>query len=135
MAPIEGGCLCGRVRYRADVEPIFVGVCHCTDCQKFSGSTFATVVAVPASAVTVTGTLKTFTKLGGSGKPIHRCFCPDCGSSVLDRADALPNVVMIGTGTLDDPSWVRPQSQIFCASAQSWVRLGGDIKGFAKLPA
>jgi hypothetical protein len=135
MAPIKGGCLCGRVRYSADAEPIFAGVCHCTDCQKFSGSPFATVVAVPASAVTVTGTLKSFTKPGGSGKPIHRRFCPDCGSSVLDQADALPGVVMIGAGTLDDPSWVKPQTQIFCDSAQSWVRLGGDIKRFAKLPA
>jgi hypothetical protein len=45
MAHIEGGCLCGRVRYSAEAEPTFAGVCHCTDCQKFSGSAFATVLA------------------------------------------------------------------------------------------
>jgi Glutathione-dependent formaldehyde-activating enzyme len=53
MAHIEGGCLCGRVRYGADADPAFVGVCHCNDCQKFTGSAFATVVAVPAAALKI----------------------------------------------------------------------------------
>jgi len=89
MAHIEGGCLCGRVRYSADEEPAFVSVCHCADCQKFSGSAFATVVGVPGPALHVSGTLKTFTKTGGSGKLIHRRFCPECGSGIVEEADAL----------------------------------------------
>lgn len=135
MAHIEGGCLCGRVRYSADAEPAFVSVCHCTDCQKFSGSAFATVVGVPASALRVTGTLKTFTKVGDSGKPIHRCFCPECGCGVTEKADALPAVVMICVGTLDDRRWVKPVSQIYCDSAQPWVKLGRELRRFAKTPA
>jgi hypothetical protein len=134
MARIEGGCLCGRVRYSAAAEPAFVGLCHCTDCQKFSGSAFATVVAVPAAALEVTGTLKTFTKPGDSGKPMHRRFCPDCGSGVVEAADALPGVVMISAGTLDDRSWVTPASAIYCDSAQPWVELGGQMHRFPKTP-
>ena len=134
MPRITGGCLCGRVRFSADAEPAFVGVCHCTDCQKFSGSAFATVMALPAPALSVNGMLKTFTKAGDSGKPIHRSFCPECGSGVVDKADALPGMVMLYVGTLDDPSWVKPASQIYCASAQSWVQLGGDMQRFAKMP-
>jgi len=45
---IEGGCLCGKVRYSADTEPAFVGVCHCTNCQKATGTAFNVVVALPA---------------------------------------------------------------------------------------
>ena len=134
MSHIEGRCLCGRVHYVADAEPAFIGVCHCTDCQKFSGSAFATVVAVSAAALTVTGTLKTFTKPGDSGKPVHRRFCPDCGSSLMDEAEALPGIVMIYAGTLDDRSWLQPRSQIYCDSAQPWVHLGGEMKRFAKAP-
>jgi hypothetical protein len=130
MAGIEGGCLCGRVRYSADAEPTFVGVCHCTDCQKFTGSAFATVVGVPATALK----LKTFTKLGDSGKAIHRRFCPECGSGIVDEADALPGMTIISVGTLDDPSWVKPHSQIYCDSAQSWVQLGEEMKSYAKMP-
>jgi hypothetical protein len=44
---IEGGCLCGKVRYSADGEPTFVGVCHCKNCQKGTGSAFSVVVALP----------------------------------------------------------------------------------------
>ncbi len=135
MAQIQGGCLCGRVRYRADAEPRFVGVCHCTDCQRFTGTAFATVIAVPSSALELTGTLKSFTKRGDSGKSIHRRFCPECGSGIMDEADALPGIVMVNAGTLDDRSWVKPQSEIYCDSAQPWVQLGGELKRFGKTPA
>ncbi|HVS77119.1 MAG TPA: GFA family protein [Steroidobacteraceae bacterium] len=135
MASIKGSCLCGNVRYSADAEPAFVGVCHCADCQRFTGSAFSTVIAVPAAALRVTGVLKTFSKQGDSGKLIHRRFCPECGSGIVDEAQALPGMVMLNAGTLDDRSWVKPQSEIYCDSAQPWVRLGGELKRFAKLPA
>ena len=80
------------------------------------------------------GTLKTFTKAGGSGKSIHRRFCPECGSGILDEADALPGIAMVNAGSLDDRSWVKPQSEVYCDSAQPWVRLGGQLKRFAKIP-
>jgi hypothetical protein len=134
MAHIEGGCLCGKVRYTADTEPKFIGVCHCADCQHFTGSAFSTVIAFPAPALKVTGKLKTFTKAGDTGKPMHRRFCPECGAGIVDEADALPGVAMINVGTLDDHSWVKPQSEVYCASAQSWVSLGGGLKRFAKMP-
>jgi len=82
----------------------------------------------------VAGTLKTFTKAGGSGKSIHRRFCPECGSGILDEADALPGIAMVNAGSLDDRSWVKPQSEVYCDSAQPWVRLGGQLKRFAKIP-
>jgi hypothetical protein len=46
---LEGGCLCGKVRYSAEAEPAFVGVCHCKNCQKGTGTAFAIVVALPSS--------------------------------------------------------------------------------------
>jgi hypothetical protein len=135
MMHIEGGCLCGKVRYSADTEPIFIGVCHCADCQRFTGSAFATVVAIRASVLKMTGMLKTFTKSGDTGKSIHRRFCPECGSGIVDEADAMPGAAMINVGTLDDRSWVKPQSEVYCDSAQPWVRLGGELQRFGKMPA
>src|SRR5262249_31726953 len=123
---IEGGCLCGKVRYSADVEPTFVGVCHCKNCQKGTGSAFSVVVALPTPALTLQGTLQTFTGRGDSGKATYRRFCPACGSALIDEAEIMPNITMIMAGTLDDASWVEPASEIFCDSAQSWVHLGGD---------
>ena len=131
---IEGGCLCGKVRYSADAEPAFVGVCHCKNCQKGLGAAFATVVALPKPAVNVQGSLKTFTDRGDTGKAMYRRFCPECGSSVMDEAELMPDVLMILTGTLDDPSWVKPAMQIYCDSAQPWVELGGNMQRFGKMP-
>ncbi|HJU18150.1 MAG TPA: GFA family protein [Stellaceae bacterium] len=71
---------------------------------------------------------------GDSGKVLHRAFCPQCGSSLFDEAEAMPNVAMIQAGTLDDPSWVKPTMEIFCDSAQPWVQLGGDRKRFPRMP-
>ena len=135
MPEIEGGCLCGAVRYAASGEPAFVGVCHCRDRQKFSGSAFAVVVGVRKAALSVQGTLRTFTKQGESGKPIHRRFSPTCGSAIADEAEALPDIVMLGAGTLDDPSGLKPAMQIYCDSAQPWVQLGGEMRRFARMPA
>ena len=132
---LEGSCLCGSVHYSADAEPVFVGVCHCNDCQRFTGSAFSTVVAVPSAGLKVTGVLKTFSKLGDSGKLIHRRFCPECGSGIVDDADVLPGISMLNAGTLDDRSWLAPQSEVYCDSAQPWVHLGGGLKRFGKMPS
>ena len=131
---IEGGCLCGKVRYSAKADPAFVGVCHCKNCQRFSGTAFASVVGLPKPALKLQGELKTFTDRGDSGKAMLRRFCPECGSSVVDEAEAMPNMVMVLIGTLDDASWVKPTMEIYLDSAQPWVSLGGERQRFAKMP-
>jgi hypothetical protein len=135
MTQITGGCLCGKVRYSADVEPAFVGVCHCRTCQKASGSAFGIVVGIPKTALSVQGELTTYQDKGDSGKAIYRQFCPVCGSTVTGEAEIMPGIVMMQVGTLDDPSWVKPAMEIYCDSAQPWVQLGGEMKRFAKMPA
>ena len=135
MPQIAGGCLCGKIRYSADAEPVFTAVCHCHNCQKESGSAFAIVIGIPEAALSVQGDLKTYRDKGDSGKAMLRRFCPNCGSTVMDEAEAMPGVVMVQVGTLDDPSWVKPASQIYCDSAQPWVQLTGEMRRFAKMPS
>jgi glutathione-dependent formaldehyde-activating enzyme len=79
MPTITGGCLCGKIRYSADAEPAFVGLCHCHDCQKFTGSAFAAVIGLPKSAVTVTGALKGFTSEATAASRSSGCSAPDAG--------------------------------------------------------
>jgi len=87
---IKGGCLCGAVRYTTEADPTSATVCHCRDCQKFTGSAFAALVRVPKEALTIEGTLRTFSSLGGSGNPILRHFCPECGSSIAEEPRTRP---------------------------------------------
>ena len=129
-----GGCACGAIRYACDGEPVYMGKCHCRDCQRATGSAFEAVVAVPEAAVTMQGTPKVYVSKGDTGNDIRRSFCPDCGGTLMSSADIMPNVVMLTTGTLDDSSQFKPSMQIYCDSAQPWVDLQGDIKRFPKMP-
>ena len=112
-----GGCLCGQVRYTIAADPLFTGICHCTNCQKQSGAAFSVNVGVQAAALAVNGTLKTYVDHGDSGREVLRHFCPNCGSPIISDAAAYPGIRIIKAGTLDTPSAVTPQRQIFCARA------------------
>src|SRR5262245_42659401 len=116
MQQIAGGCLCGKVRYKAEADPVFTGVCNCKHCQEQAGTTFSIVVAIPTSAFSSTGQMKTFEDTGDSGKPVHRNFCPDCGSPITSVVDIMPGLTIIKAGTLDDSSWLKPAMEIYCDS-------------------
>jgi len=49
--PMSGSCFCGAVRYRLETPPMFVHCCHCTDCQKQTGSAFAINALIEADRV------------------------------------------------------------------------------------
>src|SRR5580765_9093163 len=108
MPQIAGGCLCGKIRYSANAEPAFTGVCHCRNCQKQGGTAFSIVVGVPAAALSVQGEMKTFHDKGDSGKTVDRRFCPDCGSPIVTEVEAMPGMAILKAGTLDDTSWLKP---------------------------
>jgi hypothetical protein len=121
--PITGGCLCGQVRYSVDAEPVFQVACHCTNCQRQSGSAFSINVGVRKSALAITGVLKTYVGHGDSGRPVQWLFCPDCGSLMLTEIELDPGLAILKGGTFDDRSIVRPQRHIYCASRQDWFTL------------
>jgi hypothetical protein len=133
MSAIKGSCRCGKVTYSSTAEPVFTGICHCTNCQKSTGSAYATVVAVPTASLSVTGTTKRFDDVGESGKPTHRNFCPECGATVTQSADVMEGITMIGVGTLEEPGSAKPAMQIFCDSALTWAKIS-DMQGFPKMP-
>ena len=134
MPQMTGGCLCGQVRYAANAEPAFTGVCHCMTCQKQSGGAFSIVVALPQSALSIEGQTKSYAAKGDSGKANVSKFCPNCGSILLSEPEMMPGVSILRAGTLDDTSWVKPTMEIYCDSAQPWVQLGGGMQRFPKMP-
>jgi len=132
---MTGKCLCGKLSYSANAEPALVCVCHCKDCQRQSGTAFATLVIIPNETFRMHGESKTFTQPGGSGQPVKRHFCPECGSAIAVDVAALSNMVLITSGTLDDTSFVKPTRNIFCNNAQSWVPLTRDTHNFPGPPS
>ena len=120
--PITGRCLCGAVTYSADAEPVVQAACHCTDCQRQSGSPFSVVVGVPRAALEIEGsTLASFATTGEDhGGSTERNFCSACGSPIFSAGAALPEMVFIKAGSLDDASWLEPAAEVWTRSAQPW---------------
>jgi hypothetical protein len=129
-----GGCLCGAVRYEIDAEPLFSGRCYCDDCRKVSGSGHNAVLAFPEPAVKIKGELKAFTKAGGSGEPITRKFCPNCGSRITGGATIMPGVAFVTAASLDDPEQFEPQMSVYASRAPSWDPPPRDKPVFEEMP-
>jgi hypothetical protein len=119
---LRGSCLCGAVRYSCSAKPLFTVVCHCADCQKQTGTAFSIVVGVPEDAFEVDGELSVYTTVGeATRQATHRHFCAKCGSPVVSVLDASPEVAFIKAGTLEDRSWLDPETHVWRRSAQPWV--------------
>jgi hypothetical protein len=135
MAKLDGSCLCGKVTYSSEAEPVATAACHCTDCQKQTGTAFSVIVAVPREALRIDGEehIGAFTTVGtDTGKEVSRRFCRECGSPVFSFADIMPQLAFIKAGTLDDTSWLDPQMHVWTDSAHEWIPL--DSYQGMKLP-
>jgi len=126
MGKLDGHCLCGAVSYTSDADPAFVAICHCKDCQRQTGAAHSIVVGVPADQIEISGaeSLREYVTVGEDhGTDVHRRFCSNCGSPVYTENGGFPGVLILKGGTLDDPSWLEPQVEVWGRSAQPWVAI------------
>jgi len=111
-----------------------VGSCYCLDCQKETGSGHMSFVAVPDARFTISGTPATYTRLGDSGLPVERSFCPQCGSTVFARPQALAGMTVIRTGTLDSSSGLKPTIAVYTSRAADWDPVPEGLTTFVEMP-
>jgi len=118
----QGGCLCGDVRFELDRAAVIgANHCHCRDCQRATGSGFATFCMVPEAAFAVRqGQPRSFSVKGASGGDVKRFFCGECGSPLYSTVTVMPGFAFVKAGVLDDASWVQPGSDFWGSSAQPW---------------
>ena len=126
----EGGCLCRAVRYQVVGTPNLVGVCHCTACQRRTGSAFAVAAYFAEAAVQITsGILQPYEyRSDESQRWIKTEFCPTCGTTVTWTAERFPGARAIAGGTLDDPNWLKLERHIWTRSAQHWMVFPADVE-------
>jgi len=124
---IEGGCLCRRVRFRTDVDPIAARVCWCRDCQSLAAGSGTVNVIFPLEGFEIEGETRDYVSTSDGGNVMHRRFCPNCGTPLFSASDARPTLIIVRAGTLDDPERVRPSGTIWTASAPSWAPIDEDL--------
>ncbi len=132
----SGQCLCGNISFEgrvASADAIAVH-CHCKDCQRATGSGFATVVAVPEDNLRVNGTPAQFSVAGASGGEVSREFCRDCGSPMFTRAQLSPGLRFIKAGVLDDSSWVNPAMACWSDRREAWCLIDTSLPAVAQNP-
>jgi hypothetical protein len=134
---IDGRCHCGAITYEAEVDPDQVYVCHCTDCQAISGTTYRWAVPVPeADFRLLTGTPKAYVKRADSGATSHQHFCPDCASPIYSFSTAVATggdeaagegtrTFNLRLGTARQRSQLPPKLECWCGSAQVWATVAG----------
>ena len=130
-----GGCLCGAFTYEFDKSRVVSAHhCHCTDCQKSTGSGKATIVFVPTEALRTAGELKSFEVTGTDGSHVNRGFCPECGSPLISWLTEMPELRFVKAGGLDDSSWLTISSSYWHDSAQPWSPADESLKSFPRNP-
>ena len=120
---LEGGCTCGKVRYRMESSPLIVHCCHCTWCQRETGTAFALNALIEASRVTILeGEPEMIPTPSKSGKGQMIWRCPECRIAVWSNYAGFGDKVrFIRVGTLDEAHRLPPDIHIFTNAKQPWV--------------
>jgi hypothetical protein len=125
----DGGCTCRHVRYRMLSKPLFVHCCHCSWCQRETGSAFALNALIEADRVQLLeGEVARIDTPSNSGKGQRISRCPKCEIAVWSNyAGAGDALRFVRVGTLDEPARVPPDIHIYTVSKQPWLVLAPDI--------
>lgn len=133
--PYTGGCACGAIRYMTSHKPLFQNHCQCRDCQRRSGTGHGSWLTFPARAeMAITGEATLWEAVADSGNVKIHAFCPVCGTPVYLRFAAIPELIAVAAGSLDDPARFAPQALTYGVRALPWDRIDPAVRAFERMP-
>lgn len=120
--PITGKCQCGNIQYEISLPFLKQIVCHCSECQKLSATSFSISAIIPQDAFKlVKGELASYSRVADSGLNNNCYFCANCGNRIYHQNPDKPEIVRLKPGTLDDTSIINPTMHVWLQSKQDWV--------------
>lgn len=130
----SGRCTCGEVEYELTTSPMFVHCCHCSWCQRETGSAFAINALIEASnVILLKGTPEKIIVPSNSGMGQSICRCPNCKTALWSHYGAAKDkVCFVRVGTLSNPNACPPDIHIFTASKQKWLQLDDSVPVMAE---
>ena len=132
---VDGACACGAIKVEAEADPEKTQVCHCTDCQTATGTTFRISLPVEGATLKVTGQPATYLKMTAeSGRPRVQAFCGQCGTPIYSTSpgEGVQSSYVLRVGILRQRDQLTPRRQIWWRSARHWVTELGDLPKFEK---
>jgi len=133
--PIEGGCLCGAIRYSFAAQPISARACWCRTCQYVAAGSATVNIRFPSEAMTLKGVVRWHESKADSGNDMARGFCPECGTPMFSKAAQRPHIIVVRAGTLDDPKLIPPQATIWTSEAPGWAPIDRRLPAEPRQPA
>jgi hypothetical protein len=133
-----GRCVCGAVRFTATGAPLRVTICHCTWCQRRTGTAFGTEVVFESGQVTFTGdaAAQYRHRSDESGRWLDVAFCRTCGTNLGFTLEAAPGLCTLPAGAFDDPSWIAADQiqtcHVFLRSRRSWSELSPLVEQYER---
>lgn len=126
---LEGGCLCGNIRYQITGSPRSSSVCFCRSCRLASGAPSVAWFVIDRSQFTLlSGQLTAFQ----SSSPVTRSFCAKCGTPLAyEHSDDL-DAIELTTATLDDPNQLPPTREIWHSQRLAWAASDPSVPHFSK---
>lgn len=121
---LEGGCLCGAVRYRAEGEPVDAGYCHCSLCRRSTGAPAVAWITFPVQAFRYTSAAPRVYRSSSRGQ---REFCGECGTQLVYREQQGARTLDISMASLDEPEARAPEYHIFVADRLRWFDTADDL--------
>lgn len=127
----EGGCACRALRYRLLSAPLIVHACHCTQCQRLSGTAFALNALIESDRLEIlAGEARPVPVTGASGKPQAIFRCPACRTALWSHyPGAGTKIAFVRVGTLDRPALLPPDIHIYTSTRLPWVELPPGARG------
>ncbi len=136
MAENGGGCVCGAIRFRAAGEPLRITICHCTWCQRRTGTAFGTELVYDGHQVAITGQgITRYRHVSDeSGRWLDIEFCARCGSNLGFTLEAAPGLRTLPAGAFDDPGWIRSDRyktrHVYLRSRREWSELSPSVETY-----
>ena len=109
-----------------------MGVCHCTQCQRRTGSAFGVGTYFLREKVRVEGPSKVYVRGSDSGRKIEQHFCLDCGSTVFWYSEHFPDLIGIAFGAFADPSMSWPTASVWETTRHPWVTFDHKLDHFER---
>ncbi|MBK6512338.1 MAG: GFA family protein [Haliea sp.] len=132
--PLNGSCQCGAVTYTVSAEPLFTYACHCSSCQKRTGSAFSLGLVIATEAMALKGALTAWSRVSEQGNTNTRYSCASCGNIIYGIGDINPELAKLQAGTLEDTSAVEPEVHIWTSRKQPWLTLPDGVQQFETQP-
>ncbi|HYB55457.1 MAG TPA: GFA family protein [Alphaproteobacteria bacterium] len=122
--PLEGGCLCGSVRYRISLEPHHTGHCHCSMCRRAGGAPVVTWITLKEQGLAVTKGTPSWYQSSDHGR---RAFCPSCGTPLFFTSTRYAGYVDVTAGSLDHPERVTPDRHVYAPDRIPWLIMNDGL--------